>query len=327
MEEKLNFNAVIQYSEKFAEKITSKAFNKQNSISGKQILELCSIKQINLFILRELFQAWRQEIKKMKSPFFDFENTEVKEALTNYQNILSRHIAVSKKDLQPLVIKATSQTLFLIMDPYDFYSELLDRRNGSGLTLKELESEIKYIQINKPPLENLVQTMKQKNLASIKGSEAFAILDHILEEVNFSPDDVDTYVKSFSEIESLTIEMLYIKKQQEKKPVQKTLLTEVAQPTGPTINEKLAGATKSSLAEDLDRIEKIREKLTINQKFMFTKILFEGDFDVFSRTIDFVDECNSYDQALSYLNKSFPGWNREGEEYEEFIQLVEKRFN
>ncbi|NJN41624.1 MAG: hypothetical protein HC811_04680 [Flammeovirgaceae bacterium] len=119
--------------------------------------------------------------------------------------------------------------------------------------------------------------------------------------------------------------MLYEAKK-EKKPVQKTLLTEVAQPVGTTINEKLATQTKSSLAEDLERIEKIREKLTINQKFMFTKILFDGDFDVFSRTIDFIDECSTYDQAVGYLSKSFPGWNREGEEYEEFIHLVEKRF-
>ncbi|NJN41625.1 MAG: hypothetical protein HC811_04685 [Flammeovirgaceae bacterium] len=162
MEEKLNFSAVINYSERYAEKITTTFFKETNSISGKQILELSHIKQINLFILRAVFQAWRHEIKKMKSPYFDNENAEVRDALTNYQNVLSRHISISKADFQPMLIKATSQTLFLIMDPYDFYSELLDRKNGSGITLKQLESEIKYIQINRPPLENLVETMKKK---------------------------------------------------------------------------------------------------------------------------------------------------------------------
>lgn len=324
MEDKLNLNAVENYSISYAEKVAASFFKDHKIITGPQILALSGIKQINLFILRELFSAWNKEILRLKSPYFNYDAKEVKEASTHYQNVLSKNISVSKNELQPLLIKATARTLFLIMDPYDFYSEMLDQKEGSGIAIKDLESEIKYVQVNRPPLESLVQKMKEKNLASIKGSEAFAILDHILEEVNFAPEDVEVYIQKFSEVTPLTFEMLYAKRGTEKKEAKKTL-NEVGE-ARTTMNESLGPKSKPSLAEDFQKIEKIKEKLTINQKFMFTKILFEGDFDVFSRTVDFIDECNSFDQAVRYLDKSFPGWDREGEEYEEFIQLVEKRF-
>ena len=81
-----------------------------------------------------------------------------------------------------------------------------------------------------------------------------------------------------------------------------------------------------ALAEDFQKRKKIKDTLTINQKFMFTKILFNGDFELFSDAIDRLDALDNLTQANSYLTNNYGEWNKEGEEYQEFMEIVEKRF-
>ena len=59
---------------------------------------------------------------------------------------------------------------------------------------------------------------------------------------------------------------------------------------------------------------------------MFTKMLFNGDFEIFSQAIERLDTMDNIGQANAYLEKSYPEWDKESEEYEEFIEMVEKRF-
>ena len=82
-----------------------------------------------------------------------------------------------------------------------------------------------------------------------------------------------------------------------------------------------------SIAEDFEKISRIKDKLTINQKFMFTKMLFSGDFDLFSQAIDQLDKFDTLKQATHYLEINYAVWDKESEEYEEFMELVEKRFS
>jgi len=43
------------------------------------------------------------------------------------------------------------------------------------------------LKVNKAPLEKLVEKLEGRKLEVITGNEAFALLAHILEEVNFTP--------------------------------------------------------------------------------------------------------------------------------------------
>ena len=56
-------------------------------------------------------------------------------------------------------------------------------------------------------------------------------------------------------------------------------------------------------------------------------MLFSGDFDLFSQAIDHLDNFDSLKQATQYLDAHYKSWDKESEEYEEFIELVEKRFS
>lgn len=315
MDEKISLKAVDQYSEAFVSRVTASFFESREKITGQDILGLCEIKQINLFIIRELLRAWRLESQKLKSPFFDYQTKEVTEALTVFQNVLSNHIAISKEDFIPLFRKAVSQTIYLFLDPYDFYSDVLDTGTKEYVRVDDLKLETKYLKINRPPLEQLLRKLEEKKLDLVPGKQAFAMLDQILEEVNFTPEDVDAYIGQFSKVVPLSVENLYEKK------------SEVKVVSKATVSSATSGVPKATLAENFQKIVRIKDSLTINQKFMFTKILFDGDFEKFSRTIDHLDHLQVHDDALRYLDKNYPDWDKEGEEYEEFMELVANRFS
>ncbi|MBK5280019.1 MAG: hypothetical protein JJE09_14260 [Bacteroidia bacterium] len=312
MEDKINSKAVDKYSKAFADKVSGSFFSNKETISGPEILNLCQIRQVNLFVIRDLMRSWQKESQKLKSPYFNYNSNEVREALTQFQNVLSNHISISKDFFVPVLSKAVHQTIMLALDPYDFYSDTLDKESKAHIKVAELKNEIKYLKINCQPLEKLVAHLEEKKLEIISGNEAFALLDHILEEVNFTPEDVDAYLTKFSEVIPTSVEMLY----------------ESATVSVPKkIRQQVPSKEVKTIADDFQKIQSIKEKLTINQKFMFTKILFSGDFDLFTQTIDQLDNFDSLKQATQYLETNYTLWDRESEEYEEFLQLVEKRFS
>ena len=59
---------------------------------------------------------------------------------------------------------------------------------------------------------------------------------------------------------------------------------------------------------------------------MFTKILFNGDFELFSAAVERLDELDNLTQAKNYIQNNYGEWNVEGEEYQEFMDILERRF-
>jgi hypothetical protein len=63
MDEKISLEAIALYSDAYAEKVLKRVFASKEKIDGKEILALCDVQQINLFIVRELFKAWKEKSK------------------------------------------------------------------------------------------------------------------------------------------------------------------------------------------------------------------------------------------------------------------------
>src|SRR5688500_17164236 len=156
MDEKISLEAIAAYGDAYADKVSKSFFSSKNKISGAEILSLCNVPQINMFVVRELLLTWREETKKLKSPYFDYEDAEVKAALDNFLTVLSNHISVSAEYFVPLLKKAVRQTLLVIFNPYDFFSILVTGKNNK-IELSQFKEEIKYLKINKAPLARLVQ--------------------------------------------------------------------------------------------------------------------------------------------------------------------------
>jgi hypothetical protein len=324
MDEKISWKIVEQYSAGYAHKVADSFFVKKESITGKEILSLCEVQQVNLFVIKELFGAWMNESQKYKSPFFDYEAEEVKSALLRFQTVLSNHISIGRDHFIPLLQKAVNRCLYLVLDPYDYYSDTLERNGKEKLKLEDIRSEIKYLKINRAPLEKLVRKLEEKNTPT-SGNEAFAMLDQILEEVSFTPEDVDQVIAQFSKVLPLQIEKLYEKKGEQAQPANRPTVTTPQERM--VINEALQVEHRATVADNFQKIARLKESLTINQKFMFTKILFNGDFDLFSKAVEQIDKLESRDQATQFISSHYSHWDKESEEYEEFIELVSKRFS
>jgi hypothetical protein len=337
MDEKISLELISRYSDAYTEKMLNTVFAAKDKITGPEILSLSSVQQVNLFVVKALFTTWREETRKLKSPYFDFENPEVKEALKSLMDTLSNNIAVDKTHFAPLFKKSVSQTLLAVFDPYDFFSMIIAGENDR-LEVARFREEIKYLKVNKAPLERLLEKLEERGVREISGNEAFAILDQILEEVNFNPEDVDVYLSKFSEVVPLDGNKFYVKGQAEppaspqqniqtnaskNEPLQQS---NVEKPKVPSINDALNKSSKS-LVDNFQKIAKIKDSLTINQKFMFTKVLFHGDFELFSKAIDHLDRQDNMKGALRYLEQEHAStWDRDSEEFHEFMELVEKRF-
>lgn len=323
MDEKISLEAIALYSDAYAEKVLKRAFASKEKLNGQDILSLCEVHQVNLFIVRELFKGWKEETKKLKSPYFDYEHPEAKEALETFMGTLSKHIAVDRQHFAPLLKKAVSQAVLVVLDPYDYFSMLVSGANNK-LDISAFREEIKYLKINKAPLERMLQKLEEKKLKEVSGNEAFAILDQILEEVSFTPDDVDGYIEKFSVTEKLDPEKFYVKKTP---PVAAVKTTPVNTPKPVVKTETQAQPAKVSTVNSTQKIQRIKERLTINQKFMFTKVLFKGDFEVFSKAIDDLDQQNTMPEALKSLEKYYSSWDKESPEFHEFMEIVERRFS
>lgn len=346
MDEKISLEAIAQYADAYSEKVIKGFFSSKEKITGTEILSLCNVQQVNFFVVSELFKNWREENKKVKSPFFNYENPEVKEALENLMTLLSQNISIDRAHFTPLLKKAVNQTLLVVFDPYDFFSMIITGPNNK-LEVVPFREEIKYLKVNKAPLEKMLQKLEEKGVKEISGNEAFSILDQILEEVSFNPEDVEDYHAKFSSVVPLDPNKFYVSKPPEPEPPKVVKSEPVAQkekapappvtkanhvamppPSTASVNDSHSNRQgRPSIVNNFQRIKKIKDSLTINQKFMFTKVLFHGDFELFSEAIDHLDKLDTMKAAVRYIeDEHASGWDHESEEFHEFMELVEKRF-
>ena len=169
MDEKISLEAISIYGDSFADKILKGFFSSKDQITGKEILSLSKVQQVNLFVIRELFKNWKEETRKQRSVYFDNDHPEVKEALANYMAIVSNHILIDQTHFAPLLKKAVSQTLLVIFNPYDFFSMLIAGKNNK-LEVTSFREEIKYLKINKTPLERMLQKLEEQGVKDIAGN-------------------------------------------------------------------------------------------------------------------------------------------------------------
>ena len=316
MEDKISLQAIQKYSQQYTRKVLDRFFSQKQFITGQEILSLTEVEQVNLFILQNLFRTWKTEMQKIRSPYFDYEAETVLEAQQQFANVLSRHIKISRSYLEPLLVQATQLTLQDVLNPYDFFSRLITG-NNNVLEVDRFKEDLKYLKLNKAPRLRLSQILQERKMDVISGNEAFAILDKILEELNFSPEDIEPVLEQLSVLEPVTIDYFFEQKKQKN----------VSTPPPQTkVNSSTSPKENKTLADEFQKITSLKEKLTINQKFMFTKALFQGDFEKFTDTIQHIDNQREYKEAMLYLENYLNDWDQESEEFHEFMELIEKRF-
>ena len=144
MTNKWNLSEIQNTSKAFAEVVSEEYFKTKENINGSEIIGLTEVKQLNLFILKELFEKWQLEISSLKSPYFNYDEPEVQKALEDFMNILSRHISVNKDNFKSLLEKAAKRTIELFAEPKVYFAEEMRNLPDFKLTSNWLTKNGKF---------------------------------------------------------------------------------------------------------------------------------------------------------------------------------------
>lgn len=339
MESKLNHSAIENYSKTFSDNLISTFFSNKEAITGSEILEFFEVKQVNLFVLKHLFENWKSEAEHIKSPYFDYDHEAVKKALENFMNLLSRHIKIKKDDFRQLLLAAVKDTILLICSPYDYYHHYIKRHDQNKVKVSVLRGNVKYMKVNKHLHQALVEKIEGTKESEISSDQALKYLDEVIGDMSVPPEDFEEYERQFSKIAPLDVNKFYEEatpdteaekavpvNHQEAKTVNekfsresKTLLDEIGKEAGPTLVE----------LHQNKKIQSIKKHITINQRFMFVNELFGGDTTTFNQALEELERKDSYDLAIEYLINNYAkknDWLMDSDEVVEFLGVLNKRF-
>ncbi len=332
MESNINFEEINKYSREFSQIVCDKYFENKDHIKGEGILLLTPVQQVNLFVILELLNVWKDEVKKLKSPYFNYQSDEVQHSLKKFMNVLSKNIEIVREDLEPLLVKATEKAILLIFSPYEFYRNEIDNPDRSRITYDFVTDLNKYVKINKHLIKDFKTQFEGEKIEEIFNDDALRIFNEVCENSTDTPEDFEIYITMFNEIKNPDITLFYLSEEEE------SYHDSEHEEENPAEHEEEYQNLNDSLQEEVETladlhekqgIEGIKKSITINQRFMFVNELFEGDSDEFESVVNYLDNCANKEEALDFINMNYvqgKGWDNESEEFEEFIHIVHKRF-
>lgn len=355
---KLNQEATKSYSQSYSVKIIEDFFSQNDVITGQQIISVTPVKQVNFFVLKALFDEWQGEIKKFKSPFFNYKNEDVNHALKTLVNTLSKNIQIQKEHFKPLLERAVTATLLLMYEPARYYMQELGKTSGTDKA-RELRASSKYIKIYKPLAEDIVSLLdkdQEVSLAIESAVSGFADSAHELKNAELlfnetlqlnvaekpaEPEELAmpkplADLEGISEME-LTEEVEDINSQFE--PVNEHAAEDEAESVNKqykeevkTLNESFKKKEKAkSLAavHESKSLSNLKNNININQRYMFVNDLFDGNEADYENAMDEVENCDSFDSSVELLVQSYArkyDWDMNADEVKELLKVIFKRF-
>jgi hypothetical protein len=203
MSQKINPIALQQYVISFTTQILTDFYATNTTASGTDLLKITPLRQINLGIISRLFESWKSTAQAFRSPYFNFESDDVKEAMDTFMNVVSQHISVKKEDLQPLLTEATQDALILLFAPEEYFETKLRALPSFTFTTSHADKLVKYTHIHNSIAKALADRLYTTNVESVYANEVLRWLDELLAS-NTGVDATEQYVDQFSSVKELT---------------------------------------------------------------------------------------------------------------------------
>ncbi len=351
MSDKINSNYLESYSRQFSEKVCADYFGTKKYMNGQEIIRLTSSTQVNLMIIKTLFNAWQDELEKLKSnPFFDYKNYAVTEALKEFMNVLSRAIKIERSHFQPLLKKAVEDTILLAADPVTFFSQEIDQSNQEQRHNHFKDSK-KYIKWHPSLLTILIE---KSGLGASSGELKRALRANY----DFLKDQLEpasALLSSLDQDQTIRYNDLFVEEEKPSPQVEEENIPVKEEPvkTEPVLNQteeqpilpQHQAATGSNAIDPAlawakfesehhgymkENSGNLSENVGLNQRFMFTKVLFDGNHDLMMHALKSVDQSDSFVDAIEMLNQRYVAelnWDIDSDEVGEFLQLIFRKFD
>ena len=132
-------------TDKHLEKIRKK-FEFQR-ITGSDILKITEFHQLNLFILKNIYDQWKSNFETNKIKYFNYESQDVLEIINKLMNILSNNISIEADSFNELFKKSANQVISLIKNPKEILIKMLTfifkmSNNNSNIDLRKVDNVI-----------------------------------------------------------------------------------------------------------------------------------------------------------------------------------------
>ncbi|WP_247232746.1 hypothetical protein [Telluribacter sp. SYSU D00476] len=202
MSNTLNQAALKQYVSQFTSKVLTDFYSRKSVISGPELLKLTPLKQVNLGIVSRLFDQWKADAGAFRSPYFDFENEEVKKALDDFMNTVSQHIAVNREGLEPLLTESVQEALLLLLDPEAYFDGKLRAMPDFVFTQEQAQRMVKYTHIHSGIAKSLALRLTDNGSNFVYSNIALRWLTDILSNGS-ALDAKEPYIQQFSEVVEL----------------------------------------------------------------------------------------------------------------------------
>ena len=368
MTAQINGNYLEKYAISYSELVCDQFFSSRKFITGQEIIQLTPCTQVNFFIIKRLFELWQEELGKLKgSPYFDYRDIAVHEALTQFMNVLSRRIKVERIHLAGILQDAVQDAIQVATDPLTFFQNELAKA-PTGKINEYLKENKKYFKWNESLVIGLIdktgigldfESYQQAILANFQSfkvsldspKELLATLGDTLvfdleeywdqstgqmeeTEESTGPEFLKVEVESEEEAEVEEEEDVLIQLPEESMPIPQPEKSEAIASTSAIGKGLDAAHLKAIFASETYKGMKgimgdLTDSLALNQRFMFTKELFDGNSDLLRHALKSVDEATSFEAAVELINARFVGelgWDIESEEVREFMQQVYRKF-
>jgi hypothetical protein len=364
----INSNYLESYSKEYAQVVCERFFSSRQFITGQEIIQLTSSTQVNFFIIKYLFELWQEELAKLKSnPYFDYRDIAVHDALTQFMNVLSRRIKVERAHLEPLVRVAVAQAIEVATDPVSFYQNEISQA-PEGKINEYLKENKKYYKWHDKAIVFLIDKtgFGHDTSAYLRAVAAnYQVIKDSLESVNLllatlgdvKAFDLDLYMSNGSSpVQEPVIaqdapndnQSSFFEEVETSHPVKATpaYVHEPATETQTPVAPVAAPATYSGTGLNATKLRshfasesyrgmrgisgELSESLALNQRFMFTKELFDGNADLLRHALKSIDESGSFEAAVELINNRYVselGWDTNSDVVWEFMQLVYRKFS
>ncbi len=373
MTAQINGNYLENYARSYAELVCDQFFSTRQFITGQEIIQLTPSAQVNFFIIKRLFELWQEELSKLKSsPYFDYRDIAVHEALTQFMNVLSRRIKVERRYFESTVQEAVQEAIQLATDPVHFYQVELEKA-PAGKINEYLKENKKYFKWNEKLVTSLIdkagiiqdlasyqqaiasnfQSLGEsldspKELLATVSATLFFDLDLYMgkedaalpeiedEEVIFVSSESEVVIESNDDYYESPASEFDEQEESAEEPVEMPQVERPVSTAGSAPSGKGLDAThlKAVFATEIYKgmkgiLGELADSLALNQRFMFTKELFDGNADLLRLALKSVDEVSTFEEAVELINARFVvelGWDIESEVVHEFMQQVYRKF-
>ncbi|RIJ36668.1 hypothetical protein [Pontibacter oryzae] len=341
MEDKYNQLHLERYSKQLANLLCDRHFASHDTLNGPQLISFTAVKQVNLFVIKELLLKWHHEMANLRSPYFDYEHEEVKEALVNFMNVLSRKILMKRNAFEPLLQKAIYDTFLVALAPATTFEEKF-LRIQEEITLPKLQENLKYIDIDKPLFAGFIDTLSPSSrdreyilsrfkLYANANQQQRTPLSDLVAQFNallpISEQEATGQAPPTAAIplpkatpaapiqEKDIVAPMHAAQREASAPTVRPAVMfkqdeeeDEAEETGghvrPTLNDNFRKAASSSVADAHSnrKIDSLKNSISINQRFSFINELFDGDNLTYYQTIQTLDGFTDAQSAKQFIS-------------------------